>query len=498
MVTEAGKELLRNTINTAKFHNRILEENEMWKQWELECGLTMMVSDDDIIKRIKKNHQCSKHRKRDKSRTRDSSRSKNEITKVRHGAGSSNDRWDHSGFAELYPDAAVPDKYPSTSSFSTLDRYKKKKKKSRHRSDSSDEEIWEEFKRYKKSKKDKEKLKSLSSKSYDSHVKEWNKYKEKAKSPVLFWNKERTLRLIELLREAPALWNINYPGYKDPRVKLKETKRIASVFRIDEDEIMTKIALLMNEFHEEHEKMAFKKLKGASAKFSENEWFAYKHMTFLIKNKNLRYGKTFKNLRRDENQQWVDSSDSYSESEDETSRPTGNQSNACIKNKEQDEKSDVRGKKANYTCINLSSCSGNEDETSLTSANQSLCCVKGQDERRNGHGKKANYTCINLSSCSDSEAETSQPSANKSSSKVQNEKREEHGEKANHMSTNLPYVQAYKARKDSYSVYGEIVAHRMRKAKKSSEAILRAECEIDIILSKLETGCFDSSDDTYK
>ncbi|CAL1291599.1 unnamed protein product [Larinioides sclopetarius] len=182
MVTEAGKELLRNTINTAKFHNRILEENEMWKQWELECGLTMMVSDDDIIKRIKKNHQCSKHRKRDKSRTRDSSRSKNEITKVRHGAGSSNDRWDHSGFAELYPDAAVPDKYPSTSSFSTLDRYKKKKKKSRHRSDSSDEEIWEEFKRYKKSKKDKEKLKSLSSKSYDSHVKEWNKYKEKAKS----------------------------------------------------------------------------------------------------------------------------------------------------------------------------------------------------------------------------------------------------------------------------------------------------------------------------
>ncbi|CAL1291598.1 unnamed protein product [Larinioides sclopetarius] len=119
----------------------------MWKQWELECGLTMMVSDDDIIKRIKKNHQCSKHRKRDKSRTRDSSRSKNEITKVRHGAGSSNDRWDHSGFAELYPDAAVPDKYPSTSSFSTLDRYKKKKKKSRHRSDSSDEEIWEEFKR---------------------------------------------------------------------------------------------------------------------------------------------------------------------------------------------------------------------------------------------------------------------------------------------------------------------------------------------------------------
>ncbi|GBM02228.1 hypothetical protein AVEN_108789-1 [Araneus ventricosus] len=257
MVTEAGKELLRNTINTAKFHNRILEENEMWKQWELECGLTMMVSDDDIIKRIKKSHQCSKHHRRDKSRSRDGSRSKYEMAKIKQGAGSSNDRWDHSGFAELYPDAAVPDKYPSTS-FSTLDRHKKKKK-SRHRSDSSDEEIWEEFKR-----------------------------------PDQMWNRERILRLIELLRDAPALWNINYPGYRNERVKLKETKRIASVFRIDEDEVMTQIAFLMNEFHKEHERLTLKKLKGTSAKFSENEWFAYKHMTFLIKNKNERYCKTVK------------------------------------------------------------------------------------------------------------------------------------------------------------------------------------------------------------
>lgn len=47
---------------------QIIEENEMWKQWELECGLTMMVSDDDILKKINKNHICSKHRRRDKSK----------------------------------------------------------------------------------------------------------------------------------------------------------------------------------------------------------------------------------------------------------------------------------------------------------------------------------------------------------------------------------------------------------------------------------------------
>ncbi|GIY20653.1 uncharacterized protein CEXT_207131 [Caerostris extrusa] len=118
MVTEAGKELLRNTINTATFHNKILEENEMWKQWEKECGLTMMVSDDDILKRIRKNHQCSKHRRRDKSRNRDKYKAGKSPGS---SAGSSKDRWDHSGFAELYPDGVDSEKNQSASSFKKWD-----------------------------------------------------------------------------------------------------------------------------------------------------------------------------------------------------------------------------------------------------------------------------------------------------------------------------------------------------------------------------------------
>lgn len=43
----------------------------MWKQWELERGLTMMVSDDLILRRVKKHHQCSKHRRKSKSRSRE-------------------------------------------------------------------------------------------------------------------------------------------------------------------------------------------------------------------------------------------------------------------------------------------------------------------------------------------------------------------------------------------------------------------------------------------
>lgn len=110
--------------------------------------------------------------------------------------------------------------------------------------------------------------------------------------PAQMWSKEKTLRLIELLRNAPALWNINYPGYRDQLVKLRETKRIASEFHVNEDEIMTQITFLINVFQKEHKNMTFKNCTGARSKFSENEWYAYEHLKFLITNKNERYPKT--------------------------------------------------------------------------------------------------------------------------------------------------------------------------------------------------------------
>ncbi|XP_071042976.1 uncharacterized protein NKAPD1 isoform X2 [Parasteatoda tepidariorum] len=117
MVTEAGKELLRNSINTANFHNKIIEQNEMWKQWEIERGLTMMVSDDDILKKIRKNHRCSKHQKMAESQ--EWSRSGMNIDTV--AGTSSADRWDHNGFKELYPDETA-EKRPLKS---TKEQFKK-------------------------------------------------------------------------------------------------------------------------------------------------------------------------------------------------------------------------------------------------------------------------------------------------------------------------------------------------------------------------------------
>ncbi|GFT45179.1 MADF domain-containing protein [Nephila pilipes] len=245
MVTEAGKELLRNTIYTAKFHNRILEENEMWKQWELECGLTMMVSDDDILKKIKKNHQCSKHRKRDRSRERstDRFRDKRRIeAKPESSAGSSNDRWDHSGFKELYPDAVVSPK--KSSSHDHSNKLKKKKKKHR-RSPTSDDEILEDFKRVKRK-----------------------------------WTEERVRKLIKLLNTAPALWDIKCEEYYNRHIKRKEAKRIASYFHTSKNSIFKKIKLLEIRFYKEHEKKIMSEWNSEVS--SKKEWFGYRLMKFII------------------------------------------------------------------------------------------------------------------------------------------------------------------------------------------------------------------------
>lgn len=62
----------------------------MWKQFELERGLTMMVSDDAILNKAKSKkhhlHQCSKHRKREESASKEHSVKAN---RVANAAGSS-------------------------------------------------------------------------------------------------------------------------------------------------------------------------------------------------------------------------------------------------------------------------------------------------------------------------------------------------------------------------------------------------------------------------
>lgn len=97
MFTRAAKDLLRNTISSVDHHNRVLEEQEMWRQWELERGLTMMVSDEALARRQRPQEQ---QRPLPPSPPAAGS-SQSSSTQARP---SSPERWDHNGYRELYPE----------------------------------------------------------------------------------------------------------------------------------------------------------------------------------------------------------------------------------------------------------------------------------------------------------------------------------------------------------------------------------------------------------
>lgn len=114
MVSRAGKDLLRNTIRSTDYHNRLLEEEEMWRHWEMEKGLTMMVADDHLKKRMRMDHypepskdssnQKSSHNYKQEAR-RDSQRQKHYWTrKLVEAEEKDPQRWGHSGYKELYPE----------------------------------------------------------------------------------------------------------------------------------------------------------------------------------------------------------------------------------------------------------------------------------------------------------------------------------------------------------------------------------------------------------
>ncbi|XP_023216767.1 uncharacterized protein NKAPD1-like [Centruroides sculpturatus] len=139
MVTRAGKKLLRNTIRTIDHHNRVLEEQDMWRQWELQQGLTMMVSDDAVHSRSKYlKMDLENHSQRYKPEYRESvdldlqNQDVKSLKKMRNywlnklveAEEQDPDRWGHSGYKELYPEEFNK---PSSSK-SDIDKCCKRKK----------------------------------------------------------------------------------------------------------------------------------------------------------------------------------------------------------------------------------------------------------------------------------------------------------------------------------------------------------------------------------
>lgn len=139
MFSRAAKDLLRNTISSVDHHNRVLEEQEMWRQWELEQGLTMMVSDEAIKAHCAPEEpSASSGRKRPRSHSssgdsnQEAKRSFHWTRQLAMAKETDPERWGHSGYRELYPEEFKPSP-PSSSCDGSETKKRSKRHKKKHR-----------------------------------------------------------------------------------------------------------------------------------------------------------------------------------------------------------------------------------------------------------------------------------------------------------------------------------------------------------------------------
>lgn len=139
MFSRAAKDLLRNTISSVDHHNRVLEEQEMWRQWELEQGLTMMVSDEAIKAHCAPEEpSASSGRKRPRSHSssgdsnQEAKRSFHWTRQLAMAKERDPERWGHSGYRELYPEEFKPSP-PSSSCDGSETKKRSKRHKKKHR-----------------------------------------------------------------------------------------------------------------------------------------------------------------------------------------------------------------------------------------------------------------------------------------------------------------------------------------------------------------------------
>lgn len=130
-MSRAGKELLNNTIQSVTHQNRVLEERCCWR--------SLSISSRREVLRVKRRSRSEDHTGRDREQER--------VVRQRTQTSSSSDKWDHSGFLDLYPDRqpsslstsssssdSDSQSTSSDSSASRTERRKKRKSKRRHHS----------------------------------------------------------------------------------------------------------------------------------------------------------------------------------------------------------------------------------------------------------------------------------------------------------------------------------------------------------------------------
>ncbi|XP_053279439.1 NKAP domain containing 1 [Pleuronectes platessa] len=127
-----GKTLLRNVIRHTDAHNKIQEEQEMWKMRGWQVQRTDPKQSSDTVSSRGQMH-CDRgadqtgdlRRSRERVSEHDDREARYWTRKLYEFEAKDPDRWGHSGFKELYPEEFKRDK-----STKKLERHKRKKSKS--------------------------------------------------------------------------------------------------------------------------------------------------------------------------------------------------------------------------------------------------------------------------------------------------------------------------------------------------------------------------------
>ncbi|CAL1265199.1 unnamed protein product [Larinioides sclopetarius] len=98
------------------------------------------------------------------------------------------------------------------------------------------------------------------------------------------WSKDKIKELIELLRNAPALWDHKSKEFFDREKKSEEMLHIATVLNVSEEEVAKKIKSIKTQYRREYTKQLQHEKSGSSSTARDKEWFGYKPLSFLRKN----------------------------------------------------------------------------------------------------------------------------------------------------------------------------------------------------------------------
>lgn len=101
---------------------------------------------------------------------------------------------------------------------------------------------------------------------------------------IMIWTKDQIIELIEMLRAAPALWDIKTKEYRDRNTKFDATTKIALHFQTNVDEISRKIKSLKTQFSRERKKIEEKSKSGAGPISEDSVWFGYNMLSFMREN----------------------------------------------------------------------------------------------------------------------------------------------------------------------------------------------------------------------